>query len=546
MRSTLRRSPGVVQTRWLELRAGWAGCSRDRSTVPMQGIARSRSPPPRLMQKNLTTPAPTLTAREATYGRRLGQLCIPWLPAVLIMVGAGLVSASHIAGDSWLSLVGGREIVRHGLPSQDTLSSLGQGRTWIDEEWLSQLVFYGAYTVGGLGAVMVVGRIAVTIGELVALGVAGARRSSALSVGLALLMAFALLGSRSEVRAQLLAEPLFTLLLWLLVDEVRRPTRRALWAVPLILLVWANLHGSVLLGGALVLLAMAFVAAQRSRRRSAPDLRRIGWLVLVAFLAPFATPYGWRIVDYYRSTLDNHTLARFLTEWSHSTPSTAPLECGAVAAVVVLVALNWRRARLFEAAVLLALAAATLLAQRNAVWLALAIAALLPPLLDRIVPARLQLREIRGAAVLFVLAAAFGVVMLARMAGTDDAALATAFPRSASAISAAAARDPRADVLATPALGDWLLFQDPALAGRIVADGRFEVISSRDFVRLVDVLGGRRSLAATFPRARILALSPGTGLAQRAIRSPGARTVEDDGDLVLITLPERPRSATGR
>ena len=394
----------------------------------MQAIARSRSPSPGLMQKNLTTPAPTLTAREATYGLRLGQLCIPWLPAVLIMVGAGLVSASHIAGDSWLSLVGGREIVQHGLPSQDTLSSLGHGRAWTDEEWLSQLVFYAAYTVGGLGAVMVVGRIAVTIGELVALGVAGARRSSSLSVGLALLMAFALLGSRSEVRAQLLAEPLFALVLWLLVDEVRRPTRRALWAAPLILLVWANLHGSVLLGSALVLLAMAFVAAQRSRRRSASDLRRIGWLVLVALLAPFATPYGWRIVDYYRSTLDNHTLARFLTEWSHSTPSTAPLECGAVAVVVVLVALNWRRARLFEAAVLLTLAGATLLAQRNAVWLALAIAALLPPLLDRIVPARLQLREIRGAALLFALAAAFGVVMLARMAGTDDAALATGLP----------------------------------------------------------------------------------------------------------------------
>ena len=495
------------------------------------------------MQKNLTTPAPALTAREATYGLRLGQLCIPWLPAVLIMVGAGLVSASHIAGDSWLSLVGGREIVRHGLPSHDTLSSLGRGRAWIDEEWLSQVVFYAAYSIGGLGAVMFVGRIAVTFGELVALGIAGARRSSALSVGLALLMAFALLGSRSEVRAQLLAEPLFALLLWLLVDEVRRPTRRVLWAVPLILVVWANLHGSVLLGCALVLLAMAFVAVQRSRRRSTADLRRVAWLVLVALVAPFATPYGWRIVEYYRSTLDNQTLARFLTEWSHSTPSTAPLECGAVAVVVLLLALNWRRVHPFEAAVLLVLAAATLLAQRNAVWLAFAIAALLPPLLDRIVPARLQLREIRGAAVLFALAAAFGVVMLARMAGTDDAALATAFPRSASAISAAAARDPRADVLATPELGDWLLFQDPALAGRIVADGRFEVISSRDFVRLVDVLGGRRSARSDLPaRPDPRAESGHRPCAACASGFPVRERWKTTASFVLITLPERPRA----
>ena len=54
-----------------------------------------------------------------------------------------------------------------------------------------------------------------------------------------------------------------------------------------------------------------------------------------------------------------------------------------MAVVVLLLALNWRRVHPFEAAVLLVLAGATLLAQRNAVWLAFAIAALLPPLLDR-------------------------------------------------------------------------------------------------------------------------------------------------------------------
>ena len=79
------------------------------------------------------------------------------------MVGAGLVSASHIAGDSWLSLVGGRDIVRHGLPSQDAV--VARARTRLDqvEERLGSPGLARRTRSEAAGVVMVVGRIAVTI-----------------------------------------------------------------------------------------------------------------------------------------------------------------------------------------------------------------------------------------------------------------------------------------------------------------------------------------------------------------------------------------------
>ena len=138
---------------------------------------------------------------------------------------------------------------------------------------------------------VVIGRIAVTGAELVALGTAGRRRSSPLTALLTLVLAFSLLGGRSEIRPQLLAEPLFALLLWLLVDEMRGPTRRVLWAAPLILVAWANVHGSVLLGSGLLLLAVAF-SAGTMLRRSTFTMGRVGWLTFVAVVAPFANPYG--------------------------------------------------------------------------------------------------------------------------------------------------------------------------------------------------------------------------------------------------------------
>ena len=87
---------------------------------------------------------PVRRSRSSTYGLRVGNLLVPWLPASLVLAAAGLAAASPIAGDSWLALVGGREIVRHGLPSHDTLSALGHGRQWIDQAWLGQLALSSA------------------------------------------------------------------------------------------------------------------------------------------------------------------------------------------------------------------------------------------------------------------------------------------------------------------------------------------------------------------------------------------------------------------
>ena len=57
-----------------------------------------------------------------------------------------------------------------------------------------------------------------------------------------------------QLRAQALALPLFILVLELASADVRRPTPRMFLALPLVAL-WANIHGSVLLGAGMVSLA---------------------------------------------------------------------------------------------------------------------------------------------------------------------------------------------------------------------------------------------------------------------------------------------------
>src|SRR6266571_5792002 len=41
---------------------------------------------------------------------------------------------SQVTADSWLNVLGGREIVQHGLPHHDQLAIVSHGRPWVDQQ----------------------------------------------------------------------------------------------------------------------------------------------------------------------------------------------------------------------------------------------------------------------------------------------------------------------------------------------------------------------------------------------------------------------------
>src|SRR6187402_3401154 len=82
-------------------------------------------------------------------------------PILLVcLVGVVLLSVfapSIIVGDTWLTLMAGREVIENGLPHTEHLTVLGEGRTWIDQQWLAQVVFYAAHELAGMRAVILLG-----------------------------------------------------------------------------------------------------------------------------------------------------------------------------------------------------------------------------------------------------------------------------------------------------------------------------------------------------------------------------------------------------
>jgi hypothetical protein len=376
-----------------------------------------------------------------------------------------------LAADSWLTLLGGREILAHGLPHHDSLAILSHGRSWIDQQWLAQLFFYGLYKVGGFGLVLRANVLLYLAPFAICLAAARRRGASPICV---LLVGLGLLFTGTFVRAQVLAELAFVLLVLLLVSESRRPSRRVFLAFPLLVL-WANLHGSVVVG-ALLTAALGAVELVRARRPRARPLA----LLALPWLCVLATPYGLELVDYYRGTIGNSHLRTYVTEWRSPTFLSVwglPYFTLIFLAVFLCARLP-RRLNGFELLALALTAGGGLLAVRSIIWFYYTAAILLPALLQEVMRARgtsrLPERDRLFRAAVATVALGLLLVLLVR----PMSSLATRWPGGAtSTVSRVLRQDPNAKVLGNEMYADWLLFTVPQTRGRIAFDGRWEILT---------------------------------------------------------------------
>jgi hypothetical protein len=379
--------------------------------------------------------------------------------------------------DGWLALVAGREIAAHGLPHTDELAILTKGEPWIDQQWLAQLTYYGLAALGGLKAVL--------LGHLLVLGAtfvgilraARAQGASAAAAALTAVPTLFIAPWALQLRPQTLALPLFVALLALLLADARRPSRQVFLVLPLLVL-WANVHGTVLLGAAIV----ALYAATRLLQRPRMHLGRAGLLVAGAVVAVLVTPYGFEIVGYYQQMLLNPLLPEFVSEWRPTKLSLFTIPFYALAGLTLyLLGRVGRTLTRFEQLTLLALLANALFAIRSITWFGLAALIILPRALDAAagnhVQKQLPVIGSHGRRIALAAAAAACVAIVvaaARPAGWAER------PWPVDALPVLAAQiTPATTVLADDRYADWLLWHEPRLRGRIAYDIRFELLDRR-------------------------------------------------------------------
>jgi hypothetical protein len=219
-------------------------------------------------------------------------VALPWL------VGAGVYALLLTLGqrllndpDSYSHIAVGRWIMAHGaVPAHDPFSFSMHGAPWITFEWLSEVIYAAAYALSGWAGVVALA--AAVIALAVALLMRFLLRELSPTPALLMVMAaVTLLAPHMLARPHVLTLPIMVAWAAALVRCMDHRAPPPYWALPLLVL-WANLHGSVVL--ALGLIGPAVLEALLDEKRSEWPRVLLRWLpfTVLAVAACCLTPYG--------------------------------------------------------------------------------------------------------------------------------------------------------------------------------------------------------------------------------------------------------------
>jgi hypothetical protein len=211
----------------------------------------------------------------------------------------------------------GELIFRQGrIPRADSFSWTSTGQPFVVQEWLPNVLFYLAYsrlphwvlilykTLLGLAAIMLV------------FGRAWLRsRSYWMALGATLVCA-GCLQNLIDIRPGMFTFMLVAALMWGLDAYREGRARRLPWLLPPMFAVWANLHGGVVVGFALLFLWIGGLWLGRLLRREAvPPLRPLVIGALAAVAAAGLNPSGFGILVYPFWVLSHPTVTDRVLEW---------------------------------------------------------------------------------------------------------------------------------------------------------------------------------------------------------------------------------------
>jgi hypothetical protein len=265
----------------------------------------------------------------------------------------------------------------------DPLTFTAAGQAWLNQQWGAGVLLSLGYAVGGWAGLALLR--ALLVGLAVGLVFWTARRWLPVRPAAALALVAFVVGIGSlALRAQLFGIVCFVLVVALLADRRARP--RLAFVVPLVVLAWANLHGSFFLGVGAA--ALAFFADLRA---PTPVMRRSLVLFVLTAAASVVTPFGPGSWSYAVGLSTNGDVARLVSEWQRTSPLSfdgALFYLTVLVAALVLVAARRRDGRWPSVPGLLWLGGLIVVgawAERGVVWWAFGAPVVLAPVLASLV-----------------------------------------------------------------------------------------------------------------------------------------------------------------
>ena len=229
-----------------------------------------------------------------------------WLSIALLILLSLALLLPLSPQDYWWYVRLGQDVAQTGsVPTMDTYSFTRAGAPFFYQSWLAALVFWKTYQAGGLALTFFLRAVIVAVTyTLLWLFVREAGVGPRLASLLTLLAALA--GSSNwSFRPQLFIYPIFVLVLYIL-SKWSRGEKRGLWILPVLSMLWVNLHGSFPLF--FILGAITFLFGQGNKKH-------LAFILGISAVTLFINPHGMHVLGYVKDMLSAPSNQLFSVEW---------------------------------------------------------------------------------------------------------------------------------------------------------------------------------------------------------------------------------------
>lgn len=279
---------------------------------------------------------------------------VPWWTLPIAGLFAALPFITRRVGDPdywWHELTGQWMAQNHAVARADLYTYTVSGASWTDQEYGSQLIFYALRSIGGLTLTSIVFALIVWAGFWFLHARIKQRDHSPWIAGAALVLAagagFAIWGPRPQM-----FDFTFVALEIYWIERYLRGLSRAVYWLPVLVLVWANVHGGFVFAFFILgLTVAALVVRWLWEGRSHSQLTTIRQLLLIgagSVGASLITPWGPSLFAYVWQTQFSSQLSGFVREWQSPDFHMLNMLPYEAMLLLVFVGMAWRRPRLVD------------------------------------------------------------------------------------------------------------------------------------------------------------------------------------------------------
>jgi len=229
-----------------------------------------------------------------------------WLSIALLILLSLALLLPLSPQDYWWYLRLGQDVAATGsIPNVDTYSFTRAGAPFFYQSWLAALLFWKVFQTGGFALTFFLRALIVAVTYTLLWAMVKAAGAGPRLASLLVVLA-ALAGSNNwSFRPQLFIYPIFILVL-LILTKWTQGEKRGLWVLPVLSMLWVNLHGSFPL--LFILGAIAFLLGQG-------DKKQLFIALAFSVVTLFINPHGVYVLGYVKDMLSAPSNQLFSVEW---------------------------------------------------------------------------------------------------------------------------------------------------------------------------------------------------------------------------------------